>query len=62
MPKPLKLDAIPDSARWAIANALRSAADKWSQWADELVNAEVADQFRKQAVEALDYAEQFENC
>ena len=60
------LDMIPDSARWAIANALRSAADKWGNshdgFAATVADPRVAEQFKRQAAEALAYAEQFENC
>ena len=65
IPATLQLDGIPERVRWTIANALRAAADKWGGpdgYSKTMANAEVAAQFQKQAAEAIEIAEQMENC
>lgn len=61
------LALIPDGTRWTIANALRAAADKFDANAKEPAfqvgpYRELIGQFEKQAEEARDLAERFENC
>lgn len=63
---PLDLTAIPTETRAIIANALRAAADKWAGPDSPAVvlavrDPAVAQQFTKQAAEAIEIAEQMED-
>ncbi len=63
---PAVLDGIGYDTRWTIANALRTAVDKYKANAEELRvtpgHARLAEQFDLQAREAAELADHFENC
>lgn len=61
---PNALEAIPCDTRWTIANALRSAAERYDGFANEAGEkfATLKDQFKLQATEARELAEAFEDC
>lgn len=59
----LNLEAIPDDVRWTIANALRAAATRWNELAAEIdAHPDYSKIFQDQAAEAVEIAEQMEDC